>query len=159
MTFRQGVESAPPPVNSAYRTGKQALENRHRSKVTCADPQRLTGSIYLDSALARQPGYANAPRWDYGLGYRPRNGQEQTVWVEVHPAKTDEVSSVLRKRQWLRDWLNANATLLKQLTDRAAEDIRFVWIASSGVKIPKNSQQFRQLSRSGVRLKSRLALP
>lgn len=135
------------------------MENRHRSKVTCADPQRLTGSIDLDSALARQPGYANDPRWEYGLGYRPRNGQEQAVWVEVHPAKTDEVSSVLRKQQWLREWLNANATLLKQLTDRTGEDIRFVWIASAGVKILKNSPQSRQLSRSGVHLKSRLDLP
>ncbi len=159
MTFRQAVEAAPPPVNAAYRAGKQALEKRHRSKVSCADLQRLTGSIDLDSALARQPGYANDPRWDYGLGYRPRNGQEQAVWVEVHSATTGEVSAVLNKLRWLRDWLNAEALPLKRLTDRAGGDIRFVWIASSGFNIPKTSPQFRRLNRNGLPLKSRLELP
>ena len=159
MTFKQAVEAAPPPVNAAYRTGKQALKSGHRSKVTCADPQRLTGSIDLDSALAQQPGYAGKPRWDYGLGYRPSNGKEQAIWIEVHSATTSEVSAVLRKLQWLRDWLNAQAVPLKRLTDRAGRDIRFVWIASSGFNIPKNSPQFRQLNRSGLPLKSRLELP
>ena len=93
MTFREAVEDAPPPVNGAYRRGKRALENRHRGCVTCEDSRRLTGSIDLDSALTQEPGYANAPRWDYGLGYRPVNGPEQAVWVEVHSATTKKVSA------------------------------------------------------------------
>lgn len=52
MTFRKAVEAAPSPVNRAYRRGKQALESRHRGLVTCADSGRLTGSIFLDAALA-----------------------------------------------------------------------------------------------------------
>ena len=89
MTFRD----APPPVNGAYRRGKRALENRHRGCVTCEDSRRLTGSIDLDSALTQGPGYANAPRWDYGLGYKPVNEPEQAVWVEVHSATTKKVSA------------------------------------------------------------------
>lgn len=62
------MADAPLPVNQAYRPGKQALEKRHRSLVTCSDTQRLTGSIDLDATLAQEPDYANQPRWDYGIG-------------------------------------------------------------------------------------------
>ena len=155
-----GCEDAPPPVNGAYRPGKQALEKRHRGCVSCEDPQRLTGSIDLDSALTQEPDYANARRWDYGLGYRPVNGPEQAVWVEVHSATTKEVSSVLRKLEWLRDWLNGNAEALRRMTDAAGEDVRFVWIASSGVHIPWNSPKARQLKLSRIRkVRPRLSLP
>ncbi len=161
MTFKKAVQAEPPPVNGAYCTGIRALENRHKGLVTCEDPRRLTGSIYLDSALARHPGHANDPRWDYGLGYRPAaGGREQAVWIEVHSATTKEVSAVLAKLQWLRDWLEDGAGRLKQMTDRADPDIRFVWIASSNVKIPRNSPQARRLSQSVIQgPRKRLSLP
>ena len=161
MSFKRAVQAEPPPVNGAYRTGKQALEKRHRRLVDCKDPQRLTGSIDLDSALAGQPGYANAARWDYGLGYRPAaERREQAVWIEVHSATTKEVAAVLRKLRWLQDWLNAGAGRLKRMTDRANSDIRFVWIASAGVNIPRNSRQARQLSQSAIQKpRKRLSLP
>lgn len=88
MNFRKAVEAAPQPVNRAYRPGKQALESRHRGLVTCADSGRLTGSIFLDSALEQEPGYADKPRWDYGLGYKPKSERECAVWVEVHSTTT-----------------------------------------------------------------------
>ena len=160
MTFKKAVEAAPPPVNLAYCPGKQALENRHRGLVTCTDSRRLTGSIYLDSALAQEPGYTDKPRWDYSLGYKPQNGREHAVWVEVHSATTKEVSAVLKKLQWLRDWLNSEAEQLRLMTDFAKNDIRFVWIASSSVKILQNSPQARRLSQSGIRgVKKCLKLP
>ena len=162
MSFKSAVQEAePPPVKGAYRTGIQALENKHRGLVTCEDPRRLTGSIDLDSALAGHPGHANATRWDYGLGYRPAAGRrEQAVWIEVHSATTKEVSAVLKKLQWLRDWLEAGAGRLKQMTDRADPDIRFVWIASNGVNIPRNSPQARKLKQSDIQgPKKRLSLP
>ena len=155
MSFKKAVLAEPPPVNGAYRTGKQALENRYRGLVTCEDPRRLTGSIHLDSVLARQPGYANAARWDYGLGYRPAAEKREQV-VEVHSATTKEVAAVLRKLRWLQDWLNAGAGHLKRMTDRTNSDIRFVWIASADVNIP----QARQLSQSAIqRPRRQLSLP
>ena len=161
MSFKRAVQAEPPPVNGAYRTGKQALEKRHRRLVDCKDPQRLTGSIDLDSALERQPGYANAARWDYGLGYRPAaERREQAVWIEVHSATAKEVEAVLRKLRWLQDWLNAGAGRLKRMTDRANSDIRFVWIARADVNIPRNSRQARQLSQSAIQKpRKRLSLP
>lgn len=159
MTFKEAVAAAAPPVDAAYKPGKQALERRHRGKVDCADRQRLTGSINLDEALAREPGYANQPRWDYGLGYRPESGPECAVWVEVHSATTSEVSKVLRKLEWLRDWLNAEAEQLQKLT-AAASGARFVWVASKGIQISGNSPQARLLSSSALsKPRKRLLLP
>jgi len=149
MTFKAAVEAAPAPVNHAYKPGKQALENRHRSKVDCADPRRLTGSLDLDKALAREAGYANQPRWDYGIGYRSENGAERAVWVEVHSATTGEVSKVLSKLKWLRNWLTDEAEQLQRLTI-AAGGPTFVWVASQGIQIPPNSPQARRLSKSAL---------
>ena len=157
MIFKEAVEAAQPPVNGVYCPGKQAMEEKHRRLVTCVDSTRLTGSIDLDTALRQNRPGDN--RWDYGLGYKPAKGSEQAVWVEVHSAKTSEVSKVLRKLQWLKDWLNRNAEQLRQLSERADRDIRYVWIASSGVHIQKHSPQARQLAQSGLRLKGKLPLP
>lgn len=160
MSFEEAVRAAPVPVSGAYCPGKQALENRHRKLVSCEDSRRLTGSINLDLALEREPDHAEAPRWDYGLGYRPVGGREQAVWVEVHSATTKEVSRVLKKLRWLRDWLNAEDGQLKRMTDRTNSDLRFVWIASAGVHISRNSPQSRQLSQSAIRrVRQTLSLP
>lgn len=160
MKFREAVEDASPPVNDAYRAGIQAMENRHRPLVECGDSRRLAGSINLDKALAQEPGHANAPRWDYGIGYSPERGPERAVWVEVHPATTKEVSAVIRKLQWLRGWLNDDAERLRHMTNVTDPGLRFVWIASAGVRIPGNSPQARQLSAKGIgKVRRHLSLP
>lgn len=157
MTFKQAVEATPHPVNSAYRRGKQAMENKHRGLVTCALPGRLTGSIDLDSALRqRRP---NDNRWDYGLGYKPAKGHEQAIWIEVHSATTSEVSRVIKKLEWLKAWLEEEAEQLRRLTHRTNKQDRYVWIASKGDKVNRNSRQFRQLNQSGLSLKNHLFLP
>jgi len=157
MTFKKAVEAAQHPVNGAYRPGKQAMEGRRRRLVTCADSTRLTGSIDLDTALRQHR--PDDHRRDYGLGYKPVDGSEQAIWVEVHSATTREVSTVLRKLQWLKDWLNENAEQLRQLSERADRDIRYVWIASSSVKIPRHLPQAKRLAQSGLSLKGKLPLP
>ena len=157
MTYKKAVEAAPHPVNGMYRVGKQALENRHRNLVSCGQPRRLTGSIDLDSALAPQRPDEN--RWDYGMGYKPPRGPEQAIWIEVHSATTSEVSKVLDKLQWLKDWLNGEAEQLRLLTERAGKDIRYVWIASGKMAIPSHMPQARRLKQSGLPLQTRLELP
>ena len=151
MKFRDAVGQAEHPVNTACESGKRALEKRHRKLVNCDEPQRITGSVNLDAALAKVPKYASQPRWDYGLGYLAKDGHERALWVEVHTATTREVSSVLRKLKWLKQWLDSSADELRKLTDSADEKDRFVWIASNGVHISPNSKQARELSRSAIR--------
>lgn len=150
MSFEEAVRAAPAPVDCACRSGLQALKRVDRSRITCADPRRLTGSIDLDSALAGVVGHSNAPRWDYGIGYRPNRSEERAVWVEVHPASTSNVREVTEKLRWLRTWLRSEAPRLNSLTTSAARAPVFVWIATGGVRIPRNSPQARRLSATGL---------
>ena len=152
MSFKAAVRAAPAPVDDAWRRGVRALANAHRSRVECADPRRLTGSIALDAALAGEADHANKPRWDYGLGYRPRRGAERAVWVEVHPAATANVGEVIDKLHWLRTWLRDEARQLETLTVTDEHIRAFVWIATGGVHIPRNSPQARRLSSQGLRM-------
>ena len=150
MSFRAAVRAAPAPVGEAYRDGKRALAGAHRSRVTCADARRLTGSIDLDSALANEGEYASEPRWDYGIGYRPDGAGERALWIEVHPADTSQVRQVVKKLHWLRTWLGDDGRELASLTvaDRGVPP--FVWIATRGVHIPRNSRQARLLRQEGL---------
>lgn len=161
MRFKAAVENAGGRVHDAYRVGKQALAPGHAQQVECGQANRISGSVDLDAALANIPAHAQAPRWDYGLGYQPPTGREVAVWVEVHSASTGEVGAVLRKLAWLKLFLQNECQDLWQLTT-AACDYRepYVWVASGAVRINRNSRQARQLSAAGVAWpKSRLRLP
>ena len=149
---KRAVEAAPAPVNGAWRPHLQALPGSHRRKVSCADGNRLTGSIDLDAALRPVPGYANAPRWDYGIGYRPPSGAERAVWIEVHKAETGEVAPVLAKLQQLRDWPAHEGENLRRMTGRGNADKRYYWLATDKIRIPRNSPQRRRLNKSGLML-------
>ncbi len=155
--FRNAVAAAPGPVSSACKAGLEAL-GRYRSRISCSDGRRLTGSLDLDGALARHPGHARSPRWDYGLGYKPPKGGERAIWIEVHKAETGEVSVVLNKLQWLRDWLAGEAPGLRRLTDRGPPADRYVWIATGKIRIPSNARQRRRLNQAGLKLRQRLDL-
>ena len=152
MSFEEAVRAAPAPVDRAFCSGKQALAGAYRPRITCADPRRLTGSIDLDSALAGEPGYANARRWDYGIGYMPSRSAERAIWVEIHPAATSNVDEVLSKLNWLRTWLRTEAPRLNSLTTSNGRIRPFVWIATDAVRIPRNSPQARRLSTAGLEM-------
>lgn len=154
MTFQQAVQQASPPVNTAYQPGLQALSKRARVKLTYRDPQKLTGSIDLDRAVANV--YPNSPRWDYGLGIADASGREQALWIELHPATTSEIGVVLQKLAWLENWLRTYGKALRQLTKPGA----FYWLATDGVHIQRGSPQARRLSQSGLKAPCRqLSLP
>ena len=150
MRFKNAVSAAPKPISQSYRPGKTALKSAHRPLVDCHDTQRLTGSVDLDSALAKQSAHSDKSRWDYGLGYRPPQGSECAVWIEVHPAHTSEVKAVVGKVKWLRNWLKNEAGRLKILTGAAPNVPSYVWIATAGVHITRNSPQARNLSANGL---------
>ena len=160
MSFKAAVRAAPPPVDRAWKPGKRALPRAHHARAKCEDAHRLTGSIDLDSALAKNARHANEPRWDYGLGYQPPHGAERAIWLEVHPAATSNVGEVIAKLGWLRAWLRDEAPRLESLTVTDSDIPAFVWVATAGVHIPPNSPQARRLYRHGLRMPRRaLRLP
>lgn len=142
MTFREAVESAPAPVNGAFQPGLHALGSY--SSLIQGEARAFSGSIDLDSVLEQTK--PNDCRWDYGIGYREGEG-EAAFWVEVHSAHTHGVTEVLRKLDWLKDYLRHEAPSLTRIT-RA--DRPYIWIASGGVHVPKNTPQYRRLAKSGL---------
>jgi hypothetical protein len=126
MTTFSGAVHATPSVAGAFQPGKQALRKEHRSKVICRDSRRFTGSLDLEHALP--PAGAGERRWDYGLGFKEGRGRESALWVEIHPASTSEVDTVLAKLRWLRGWLRSQAPRLNALSARPGSRKAFFWL-------------------------------
>jgi hypothetical protein len=144
MRFRQAV-SAVADIRAAYSAGLGALRPADKRRVQCANPNRLAGSVNLELALrAARP---NEPLWDYALGWNAADETEQAIWVEVHPANSQHVDDVIRKKRWLDGWLRDKGQPLRQIT-RPQDG--FVWLASRSVSLLRDSPQARKLAQSGV---------
>jgi len=148
QTFKEAVE-ATPDVNKCYREGKQAILNSERNKVELADTKRCGGSLFIDQCLLNQNKYPNDNRWDYAIDYNC-----EVYFFEVHTASDGEVSKVLRKLQWLRDWLHNSAPKLSLLRAK----IPFFWIQSNGYHISRNSRHERLAIQNGIKPISKLIL-
>lgn len=119
----------------------EALEPAHAGML---DAPTATGSLNVDKALAAV-GRHEDHRYDYGIGLpRSHSKHERVVWIEVHGARTNEISRMRRKRQALRDWLNTNAPDLLNMT------VEYVWVPTGRVDIPGTTR--RRLGNEGLRL-------
>ena len=152
MTFKKAVEAAKPPLNKIYLSGLQALKKAHSKKIFCIRPVNLTitGSLDIDSALAKIPKYASENRLDYGIGYKPLKGKECALWVEVHSANDQEVGTLVRKVKRLKEYLKANATELWELTLASPQEIRYVWLGTKDVHLSKNDPAFKLAMQEGI---------
>jgi hypothetical protein len=140
MTFKQAVE-ATPDVANGFRVGLTAL-GTHSAKVSVSATKDLQGSIDIDTLTTAK--YPNSNRWDYAFAYKG-----EVFFIEVHAANSSEVRTVLRKLQWLKDWLHQEAPEINKM--RAKKNAPFYWIQSKGFAIPKTSPQYR--AAESVRLK------
>ena len=148
LTFKQAIE-ATDEVKRCYNLGKQAIPNSERNKVELTDPRNCGGSLFIDGCLINQRLYPNSNRWDYAIDY---NGE--VYFIEVHTAKTVEVSTVLRKLDWLKWWLINSAPKIKALQAK----VPYYWIQSNGYHILPNSRQEKQLNQNGLKPISKLVL-
>ena len=101
---------ATPDIAGCWRPGLQALLGEHRQKIDLSDHTLCEGSVDIDKSTADQGLYLRENRWDYVLGY-----EKQAYFVEVHSANTGEVSTVLKKLQWLKDWLLEHALEINKI--------------------------------------------
>jgi hypothetical protein len=147
--FKSAVEKTP-DVSNAYCIGLQAFKKVEKQKIDLGDPPRCEGSIDIDTATRKK--YPQANRWDYCFSYKG-----EVFFVEVHSANTGEVSTVLRKLQWLRNWLNNEAPLINAL--KATSVPAFYWIQSSSFNILPNSAQYRQAVQANLKPVGKLSLP
>ena len=144
--FKTAV-NATPEVMDCFQVGLRAL-GKYSVKIEPADPSKCGGSIDIDACTVAI--YPNDNRWDYALSY-----DSKVYFIEVHSAETSEVNIVLRKLQWLKDWLNQKAPEIKK---QIAEQPYF-WIQSGKFNIPKTSPQAKRVALVGLRPISKLRLP
>ena len=136
MSFNSDV-AATSDISSCLQNGLSSVKNVDRSKINCPNTRNINGSIDIDGCVASI--YPHNNRWDYAIGYN-----EKCYFVEVHPASTSEVATMINKLIWLKSWLDSQSSPL--LSNHAG----FHWIASGKISISKNSPQARKLSTSGI---------
>lgn len=139
MTFQQAIE-ATPDVAAGFKNGLTGLGN-HSSKISVTNTNLLQGSVDIDECTITK--YPNANRWDYVFAYKG-----EAFFIEVHSANSSEVRTVLKKLQWLKDWLHQQAPEINKL--KAKSRSPFYWIQSKGFAILKTSPQYRAAEGAGL---------
>ena len=147
LSFKVAVDACRDLANNC-QVGLGALPQSHRQMVSVNKTTNITGSVNIDEIL--QPKYPNAPRWDYGIGFRyrssPVSSNDQVCWVEIHPAASRKnIKEILAKKNFHCTWLKENAPELALLKGE------FVWIAIGSVGIPNHHR--RELAANNVKLK------
>jgi hypothetical protein len=146
-TFEKAIKMTP-DVATGFQSGLMAL-GQYRSKISVHDTRLIGGSVDIDFCTTQK--YPNDNRWDYAFAYN-----KEVFFIEVHSANTAEVKTVLRKFQWLKDWLNQQAPEIDKLKAKSQQP--FYWIQSKNFKIPTNTPQYRSVISAGLKPISKLEL-
>ncbi len=142
-----------PHLTGAWKPGLEALRTRDKPHVAAQNPRKLSGSADLDTALQQQE--PSAHRWDFAIGYAHVNRTSECIyWVEIHTASDREVSVVLDKLRWLKQWLQGEGQRL------ALFERDFVWVSSGATSFTLTSPQQKQFAVLGLQHKGRvLSIP
>jgi hypothetical protein len=136
--FKQAVENTN-DIKYSYQVGLKGL-GANSAKIKLTDNRKCEGSVDIDTSTLQK--YPQANRWDYLFSY-----EGKVYFVEVHSAKTDDVSVVLKKLNWLKEWLNTEAPEIKKLKANQP----YFWIQSNKFDIPKTSKQYRIIAQNGLK--------
>ncbi len=142
MSFREAVAQTP-NLEKAWQPGLQALRAEDRPHIKPEDPRCLRGSANVDAALrAKEP---QAHRWDFAIGYQHANRRDECIyWVETHTGSDEQIKVVLKKLEWLKDWLRRDGRPLA----RFERDI--IWVSSGHTLFTKGSAQVKRLAQKGL---------
>ena len=122
------------------KPGLQALGANSRF-ISLADTRKCTRSLDIDVALATTKPHDS--RWDYIIEYN-----NYLYFVEVHPASTSEVERILKKLDWLKEWLLTVPTI--NTLPKGA--IPFRWAVTGKYAILSGSSQARKLAQAGLKV-------
>lgn len=137
--FKEAIDKTP-DVNGGYQPGLQALKGSYSSYIQATDTRLIDGSLDIDEKVKNL--YPKENRWDYAISY-----DNKVCFVEIHPAETSEVSVMIAKLKWLKNWLKEKAPDIDNLPFYSP---RFIWIASGRCSILPNSRYAKQISQSGL---------
>ena len=130
-------------LDKHFEKGLGAVKGEYRNRITAEEPRFFNGSLDIDKAKSKTEPTAN--RWDYAIEY---NGE--VFFVEVHPGSTRDVSIILKKLKWLKQWLKNEAKAIDVLKTKRATP--YFWIHTGGCKILQGSSTCKQLAQSGIRI-------
>lgn len=143
MKFKKAVEDTP-HLKNAYCQGLQALRAEDKPHIEVEDTRSLGGSVDVDTALMKVEPHAN--RWDFAIAYNHTNRNEEFVyWTELHTASDSQVKVVIKKAQWLLNWLKNGGTKLGKFE----RDI--LWISSGATTFNLTGYQQKQMAAAGLR--------
>ena len=128
-----------PKLSPYFKVGLQAIKNENRDKIKFPNTRKIDGSIDFDEALKND--YPDANRWDYGIEY-----DSNLIFIEVHPAQTSEVDNIIKKAQFIKEWLKNNCSKILNLPKFERGDRQFYWVASGGNGILATSRQAKRLA-------------
>ena len=142
MNFQQAVGKTP-ALKDAWRAGLQALRAEDKPHIEAEDPRNLTGSVDVDTAYQKLMPQSN--RWDFGIAFQHSNHDKEVVyWVELHTASDSQVKVVIKKAQWLLEWLNGEGKPL------AAFEKEIVWVSSGATTFTRSSPQKKLMAQAGL---------
>lgn len=143
MTFKEALE-ATPDVKDSWRKGLKALRAEDKPHVEAEDTRRLRGSADIDAALLKKEPYAN--RWDFGISYQHEDRAEEVIyWTEMHTASDSQISVVIRKAQWLLNWLKTSAPKLNSF------EREIIWVSSGATSMSPTDPKRKQMAQAGLR--------
>lgn len=145
--FKTAVASTP-QIKTAYRSGLQAL-GQYSKHIQLSNKADCDGSVDIDTSVKNAHPQAN--RWDFCLSYKA-----EAFFVEVHPAHTGEVNTVIKKLNWLKQWLREHAPEIDRMKSKSKHP--YYWIQSNGFHILPGSPQFRQAIQHKIKPIARLNL-
>lgn len=134
--FEEAVKLCPDIANG-FKKGLSALKKGETSKIKPKDPELLNGSVDIDKEISTL--YPNDARWDYVIGYN-----NFAYFVEIHPAYTSQIQSVLNKKAWLENWLTTRAKELNNIKHSIH------WIFTEKYAILPTSSQYKKLAQEGL---------
>jgi hypothetical protein len=103
----------------------------------------LRGSADVDGALQSVEPQAN--RWDFAIGHQHTNRRGEFIyWVETHTGSDNQVKVVLKKLEWLKQWLGGGGQRLAKF------DGEFMWVSSGHTLFTKGSVQVKTLAQKGI---------
>jgi hypothetical protein len=142
VTFKEALAQTP-NLESAWRPGLQALRAEDRPHIRAEDTRRLRGSADVDTALQLVEPQAN--RWDFAIGHQHTNQHGEFIyWVETHTGSDNQVKAVLKKLEWLKQWLGGGGQQLAKF------DGEFMWVSSGHTLFTKGSAQVKTLAQKGI---------
>lgn len=138
MSFREKIESVA-SISACYRIGLSGLKGEHRSKLKTNKTRNWSGSVNLDECYFQARSRAS---FDYLIGH-----SDKGYFIEVHPASTSEIETLIIKKQSIDLWLNTQAGSIKEILGSQP----FIWLSTNRVTILPGSSQAKRLANSGIR--------